>query len=129
LNAGDYQVCLEMLEDLDRLGFDIRDFGNNSIVIHGLPAEMEAVSAKNKIEMMIEQYKALQGKISSGIPERVARAAARASAIDYGKQLSDVEMQEIIDQLFGCSNPNYSPSGKLIVRIVELEELEKYFKE
>ena len=129
LNAGDYQVCLEMMEELEQLGFDIRDFGNNSIVIHGLPAEMESVSAKNKIEMMIEQYKALQGKINSGIPERVARAAARASAINYGKQLSDIEMQEIIDQLFGCSNPNYSPSGKMIVRIVELEELDKYFKE
>ncbi len=129
LNAGDYQVCLEMLEELEQLGFDIRDFGNNSIVIHGLPEEMESVSAKNKIEMMIEQYKALQGEISSGIPERVARAAARASAINYGKQLSELEMQEIIDQLFGCSNPNYSPSGKMIVRIVELEELDKYFKE
>lgn len=129
LNAVDYQVWLEMMEDLERLGFDIRDFGNNSIVIHGLPAEMERVSVVNKIEMMIEQYKALQGEVSSGIPERVARAAARASAIDYGKHLSDIEMQEIIDQLFGCSNPNYSPSGKLIVKIVELEELDKYFKD
>ena len=129
LNAGDYQVCLEMMEELEQLGFDIRDFGNNSIVIHGLPEEMESVSAKNNIEMMIEQYKALQGEISSGIPERVARAAARASAINYGKQLSEIEMQEIIDQLFGCSNPNYSPSGKMIVRIVEMEELDKYFKE
>jgi len=129
LNAVDYQMCLEMLEDLDQLGFDIRDFGNNSIVVHGLPAEMEAVSAVNKIEMMIEQYKSLQGEISTGIPERVARAAARASAIDYGKQLSEIEMQELVDQLFACSNPNYSPSGKLIVKIIELEELDKHFKE
>jgi len=128
LNAIDYQVCLEMLENLDQLGFDIRDFGNNSIVVHGLPAEMEAGSAVNKIELMIEQYKSLQGEISTGIPERVARAAARASAIEYGKQLSEIEMQELVDQLFACSNPNYSPSGKLIVKIIELEELDKHFK-
>ncbi|MEN8203485.1 MAG: DNA mismatch repair endonuclease MutL [Bacteroidota bacterium] len=129
LNAADYQVCLGMLENLEQLGFDIRDFGNNSIVVHGLPAEMEAVSAVDKIEMMIEQYKSLQGEISTGIPERVARAAASASAIDYGKQLSEIEMQELVDQLFACSNPNYSPSGKLIVKIVELEELDTFFKD
>jgi len=129
LNAADYQVCLEILENLEQLGFDIRDFGNNSIVVHGLPAEMEAGSTVNKIELMIEQYKSLQGKISTGIPERVARAAARVSAIEYGKQLSEIEMQELVDQLFACSNPNYSPSGKPIVKIVGLEELDKYFKE
>ncbi len=129
LNAADYLVCLEMLEDLDKLGFDIRDFGNNSIVIHGLPAAMEPASAGNKLEMMIEQYKSLMGEVETGIPERVARAAARTSAIGYGMQLTDIEMQEIVDQLFACSNPNYSPSGKLIAKIIELEELDNHFKD
>lgn len=129
LNAVDYQVCLEMLDHLEQVGFDIRDFGNNSIVVHGLPADMEAVNVVNKIEMMIEQYKSLQGKVSTGIAELVARAAARTSAISYGKQLSELEMQELVDQLFACNNPNYSPSGQLIVKIVELEELDSFFKE
>ncbi len=40
LNAADYQVCLEMMGDLEKLGFDIRDFGNNSVVVHGFPADM-----------------------------------------------------------------------------------------
>jgi DNA mismatch repair protein MutL len=129
LNASDYQVCLEMMDNLEQLGFDIRDFGNNSIVVHGLPAEMEATDTGNKIELMIEQYKSLQGEISTGIPERIARAAARSSAIDYGKQLSEIEMQELVDQLFACSSPNYSPSGLLVVKIIELEELDKHFKD
>lgn len=129
LNASDYQVCLEMMGNLEQLGFDIRDFGNNSIVVHGLPAEMEATDTGNKIELMIEQYKSLQGEISTGIPERIARAAARSSAIDYGKQLSEIEMQELVDQLFACSSPNYSPSGQLVVKIIELEELDKHFKD
>ena len=129
LNAADYQVCLEMLEHLEQLGFDIRDFGNNSVVVQGIPAEMETLSAANKLEMMIEQYKALQGDVKTGIPERIARATARATVIDHGKQLSDIEMQKIVDQLFACSNPNYSPSGKLIVIIIEIEEIDKHFKD
>ena len=80
------------------------------------------------LELMIEQYKTLKGLPETGHAERVSRAAAQASAIHYGKQLTDLEMQEIIDQLFACENPNYTPSGKLIVKIIELEELDSLFK-
>ena len=129
LNAADYQVCLDMMGELEKLGFDVRDFGNNSVIVHGFPADMSATSVGNKLDMMIEQYKSLQGNIDIGTSERIARSAARASAIDYGKQLTDLEIQELVDQLFACSNPNYSPSGKLIVKIIELEELDNHFKE
>jgi DNA mismatch repair protein MutL len=130
LNAEDYQVCLEMMEELEHLGFDVRDFGNQSVVIHGMPSDMN-VSGKGAVdtlEMMIEQYKSLQGELDMGFKERIARSAARTSAIGYGKQLTDLEMQELTDQLFSCSNPNHTPSGKLIVKIIELGELEHQFK-
>ena len=64
----------------------------------------------------------------TGEVERIARAASSAAAIGYGKQLTEIEMQELVDQLFACSNPNYSPTGKLIVKIIELGELENHFK-
>ncbi|MEA3460950.1 MAG: hypothetical protein U9R49_03655, partial [Bacteroidota bacterium] len=129
LNAADYQVCLEMIKAMEQLGFDIRDFGNNSVVIHGFPAEMKPAAAGETIEFMIEQYKTLQGLNDTQQSEKVSRAAAKASAIHYGKQLSDMEMQELIDQLFACETPNYTPSGSLIVRIMDLEELDSHFKE
>ncbi|MEN8230824.1 MAG: DNA mismatch repair endonuclease MutL [Bacteroidota bacterium] len=129
LNAADYQVCLDMIDGLDKVGFDIRDFGNNNVVVHGFPSEMSATGVGNKLELMIEQYKSLQGNIDFGVSERIARSAARASAINYGNSLTDLEIQELVDQLFSCSNPNHSPSGKLIVKIIELEELDNHFKD
>jgi DNA mismatch repair protein MutL len=128
LNAADYQVCLEMMESLEQVGFDIRDFGNRSIVIHGFPSEMKPAGAGDTIELMIEQYKSLQGLNQSEQAERICRAAAKVSAIQYGMQLSEAEMQELIDQLFACENPNHTPSGKLIVKIIGLEELDSHFK-
>ena len=129
LNAADYQVCLEMMPGMEPLGFDIRDFGNNSVVVHGFPADIKPVGAADTLELMIEQYKSLQGLNNTQHAERISRAAAKASAIHYGKQLSDIEMQELIDQLFACENPNHTPSGKLIVRIMDLEELDAHFKD
>jgi len=130
LNAGDYQVCLEMMEELEQLGFDIRDFGNQSIVIHGLPAEIHVSEEQvtHILEMIIEQYKSLQGEIDLGYSEKIARSAARTSAIGYGRQLTVLEIKELTDQLFACTNPNHTPSGKLIVKIIELGELDNHFK-
>ena len=129
LNAADYQVCLEMIHSVAYLGFDIRDFGNSSVVVHGVPADMKPARAGELVEHMIEQYKSLQGLMDTEQAERISRAAAKASAIHYGLQLSELEMQELIDQLFACEIPNYTPSGSLIVRILDLEELDSHFKE
>ncbi|MCK5134595.1 MAG: DNA mismatch repair endonuclease MutL [Bacteroidales bacterium] len=127
LNAADYQVCLEMLDELEKLGFDIRDFGNNSVVVHGIPSDMSPGNTADKLEMMIEQYKTLQSELDLGTNERIARAASSTSAIGYGKHLTEVEMQELADQLFSCGNPNNSPSGKSIVKIIDLEKLDNFF--
>jgi DNA mismatch repair protein MutL len=130
LNASDYQVCIEMMPELEKQGFDIRDFGNQTVVIHGVPSLMNADQgrAPEMVEEMIEQFKSLHGEADLGISEKLARSAARSSAIGYGKSLSEVEMQELTDSLFTCSEPNYTPSGKLIVRIIEIGELDSQFK-
>ena len=117
-----------MIGELEKLGYDIRDFGNNTIVVHGLPDETIPSQAGQKLELLIEQYKSLEGELDSDTPEQIARAASQASAQGYEKQLTELEMKELVDQLFACGNPNYTPSGKLIVRIIEQEELEKFFK-
>lgn len=128
LSAADYQVGLEMLGELEKLGFDIRDFGNNSIVVHGVPADMLPGNTRETIELMIEQYKSLQGELNLGTSELISRAAARASATGFGSPLTEMGIRELVDQLFACSNPNYSPSGHLIVKIIEMEELDNLFK-
>jgi DNA mismatch repair protein MutL len=129
LNASDYQVCLEMMAAMEKLGFDIRDLGANSVVVHGFPSDMKPNEVKDTVELMIEQYKSHQGLKDTEQAERVSRAAASASAIHYGRPLNELEMQELIDQLFACSNPNYTPSGALIVRILDLEDLDAHFKD
>lgn len=131
LNAGDYQVCLDMMKDLEKWGFDIRDFGGQSVVIHGMPSEIN-VSGKGAVdtlEMMIEQYKTLKGELNLGMQEKIAQSTARSSAINYGQQLSEQEMHELTDTLFACENPNYTPSGKLIVKIIDVDELDNQFKD
>jgi len=128
LNASDHAVLLEIMEEICSLGFDIRNLGNHTIVVNGYPSNSAANDPREMIELLLEEYKATGTDIREGSKERVCKSLARASAIPYGKLLTREEMQEIIDALFSSSNPNYSPSGKLILTILNIDEIEDNLK-
>ena len=128
LSTEDYLLLEDILSDLVVLGFDIREFGKNTIVINGYPSSLEGHEPKEIIHTFINEYRHTESDIKAGAKEKLAGSLAVASAIDYSKALTLNEMQEIIDSLFACQNPNYSPSGKVIVTIISIDEIEKLFK-
>ncbi len=128
MNAADYSVVMEILDDICAIGFDISDFGNNSVIINGCPAEIPNPDPKELIEILLEQYKSTQGDIKVNAKENIAKSLAVASAINYGTALTTEEMQIIVDQLFACEEPNYSPTGKKTMSIISMDEFEKKLK-
>jgi DNA mismatch repair protein MutL len=125
LNHADYVTFIGIIENINRLGFDIRDLGNNAIIVNGIPATVKNAGMKDIIEEMLEAYKSYEGDLQVEAREKVARAVAKASAVPYGKVLEQEEMRNLVDHLFACSNPNYSPSGKQVISIINIEEIEK----
>jgi DNA mismatch repair protein MutL len=128
LDPADYLMLREIMDDLHAIGFDIRDFGSNTIVISGYPADCHKENPKELLEAFLEKYKSTDCDIKTSVRERIARSLAVAGAINYGEPLSRQVMQELVDGLFACESPGYSPSGKPIVVILAIEELEKRFK-
>jgi DNA mismatch repair protein MutL len=128
LNPSDFVTFTEIIEDINKLGFDIREFGSNTIIIHGIPGYVKSSDLTSTIEQMLEDYKSYDGDPETGINEKIARSLAKASAIPYGKVLETEEMRELVDQLFSCTNPNYSPSGKPVLYIIKTDELDQNFK-
>ena len=128
LNHADYVTFIGIIESINRLGFDIRDLGNNTIIVNSVPATVKNAVLKDIIEDMLETYKSYEGDLQLEAKEKIARAVARASAIPYGRVLELEEMRNLVDHLFACANPNYSPSGKQVISIMNIEEIEKIFK-
>jgi DNA mismatch repair protein MutL len=128
MNAADHNIIMDILEDICSIGFDINDFGNNTIIINGCPSDIHNPDPKELIEILLEQYKSTQSDLKINAKENVARAMAIASAINYGTPLATEEMQELVDQLFACEEPNYSPSGKKTMSILSMDEFEKKLK-
>ena len=127
LNASDHTILMDLLDDFIQLGFDIRDLGNNNIVINGYPADMEQIEPKSMIDCFLEEYKQCQSDIKVKARERLALSLARASAISYQKVLSEIEMRDLFDTLFNCINPGQLPDGKIVFTIFASDEIEKRF--
>jgi len=128
LSPADWVLLKEIEEDINLLGYDLRHLGNNVIAINSQPADTGFSSPGEMLKIVLDIYKNTETDPATGIKEKVASAMARASAIQYGKILSQSEMEELFDSLFGCSAPNYSPTGKPVINIIMLEELDKRFK-
>jgi DNA mismatch repair protein MutL len=128
MSPSDYLLLKEIEDDINLLGFDFRHLGNNVISINSQPGENGSTNPGEMLKMVLEVYKNTEADPATGTKEKVASAMARASSIPYGKVLSQSEMEDLFDSLFACSAPNYSPSGKPVINIITLEELDKRFK-
>jgi len=128
LNASDATLLASILPDLRSLGFDIREFGKNSFIINGTPGVLNTSSPIEIIESLLEEFKNSPVNLQEKAREAVAVSLAQASAIPYGQTLKPGEINELIDNLFACETPNFSPKGKKILSIMPLEDFEKLLK-
>lgn len=128
LSTDDYQLTLQLLNELSQLGFDISDKGAQTIAINGYPAEAEGNDIRVLIENILDEYKNNADTLKSDYKLNLAKSFAAASAIDCGTRLSIAEMSELFNRLFVCSDQSYTPSGKPIISIISIDELGKYLK-
>lgn len=129
LNTHDYMLVKELAGELAAFGFDIREFGPQSIIVSGCPVDAGSADPAMMIESLLSEYKTSGSAFKETPREQIALNLARSAAINYGKSLNREEMQEIIDKLFACELPNYSPDGKPVIVIINSDEIEKRFRQ
>jgi DNA mismatch repair protein MutL len=127
-SAADFALALEMQPEIEALGFRFDVFGKNTLVVNGVPANVQAANEKELFEGLIEQFKVNQSELALPLQENLARALARRASIKTGQPLVREEMQALVDSLFACSTSNYSPDGKPTFFIFELNKIESYFR-
>ena len=114
-------VLTQLLEDLGHIGFDLSDLGGHTFAINGVPAGIEGIDPVQLLHQMVTDA---QNPIES-LHAQVALSLARSAAIPYGQILSNEEMESIINELFSCSNVNYTPDGKTVLCILPQGDIEQ----
>ena len=128
LNSGDFSLVKELKEEINQLGFEFEEMGDRVIVIQGVPSELAPCNEKEVFEGLIEQYKHNAEKLQLPKNESLARALAKRTATNRCNKLKKEEMDHLIDRLFACEQPNYTPDGNPTYVLVSLEQINEWFR-
>lgn len=128
LTPNDFTLAETLIPHFKTLGFDIEPFGKNTIVIQGTPSELGEFNSQEMVEGILESYKLNTFDAKLDPFENMCRSLAKGAGIRYGKPLEDEEIALILQNLFLCENPMYSPSGKPVIMEMSKSELEAFFK-
>jgi DNA mismatch repair protein MutL len=127
LAAADAIMLVELLPDLEQLGYKLEPFGNNTFVVNGTPADVDQASEINAIEKLIEQYKHFSSDLKFSKREKLLRSLSLQQAIKAGTSLTEKEMKNLTEDLFDCATPNATPTGKPTYMSFKKDEMDRMF--
>lgn len=127
-SIADSLLIQEMTDELRALGFDLSPLGGGSFAINGIPAGLDGLHPVDLLTQIVESIKDKGSDQASDIHHRLALTLARSAAIVAGQVLTGAEMDDLINQLFACSNPNHTADGRLIVTIMMQADIDRMFK-
>ena len=123
LNINDASILKEIKPELEKIGFRIESMNNTTFVINGTPVDCKGNDAVSIIEKILDDYKTNNSGNQSDKKLNLARSLASQMAVKAGQTLNEVEMQDIIDRLFGCAVAEVAPNGKKIFTIINADDI------
>ena len=115
-------VLEKILPELAGIGFEVNSLGGNSFAVNGMPAGLDGLDPVSLLRQLVAD--AASDVQLSDLHARLALGLARSAAIPYGQVLTNDEMESLINDLFSCSNVNYTPDGKAILSILPQTDIE-----
>ena len=128
LPASEAAVLQSIMDDLSAVGFDLSDLGGGSYAINGVPSGIDGLNPVDLVRSMLHPAMEKGNDVKEEIQDILALTLARAAAIVYGQVLSNEEMVSLVDNLFACPSPNYTPDGRVVLTTIKEEEIDKLFR-
>jgi DNA mismatch repair protein MutL len=123
----DFLVLSELGADIRKLGFDLREFGKNTFVLNGVPSGLPSGKEKELLESILESYKNNSTAFKNNHRENLLRSVAFNLSVKHGQELEAREMEQIAADLFKCSQPNFTASGRPTFINISSSEIERKF--
>ncbi|MEP3967962.1 MAG: DNA mismatch repair endonuclease MutL, partial [Nonlabens sp.] len=107
-------ILIALQEELEHTGFLFKSLENNVVEIEGLPLELKEKDVPGVLEAVIakEQHDLPENTYSPA--DRLAQTMATSMSIKTGEVLNSEAMENLVDELFACKEPEVTSSGKKI---------------
>lgn len=126
LNNVDMSKCVENIDVFKRLGFDLEEFGPNSIAIRGVPLLFG--NPQNK-ELFLDILDNINPDMQNNYITRIDKIMkiACTNAIKSGDSIDNMEILALFEDLRQCENPFTCPHGRPTIIEMTKRDIEKNF--
>ena len=128
LSLADSDKVEQHGESLEKMGFSIRDFGDNSYVISAVPALGSHISPSNLLLDVLEQFGAAQNRnVSGSLLEDILASMACKSAVKAGDRLSAEEIEALLNNMARADLFSHCPHGRPVLKHFSDTDIKKWF--
>jgi DNA mismatch repair protein MutL len=117
----------EIQPNLEGIGFAFEKMGFDALIISGLPAQISNTNVTEILHDLIYNLQENLPEDSFSLSDSISKFMAKSVAIKSGKYLNTIELENIVNGLFACKEPNVSPFQKPIFITLTSEDLDKRF--
>ncbi len=126
LAPDEFSRLLELMPSLEALGFRIREFGKDTVVVEGVPGDVAWGREREILRDVLDRASEARG--GAEFLDKLAANYACKAAVKAGDPLTQEEMASLVDRLFATENPYYCPHGRPTIVHLSLHELDKRFE-
>lgn len=127
LSKQEIELIKELKEPLENLGFVFEKFTKETVVFSGIPSNIQESKVATLLDDLISDIHVDFKTDSFSQNDIIAKSMAKNLAVKSGISLSDLELENIVNSLFACKDPNISPFNKPIFITITVDDLEKRF--
>lgn len=128
LQAYELNAIKSREELFNKIGFIFDDFGNNSIIIRGIPYLIEGYSPKDIFLELTDKLLESVKPITTPLADEIIHTIACKAAIKANKKLDDREVHQLLSELANTGRRYTCPHGRPTVIRLTKYEIEKMFK-
>ncbi|MDB8552716.1 DNA mismatch repair endonuclease MutL [Turicibacter sanguinis] len=127
-SANELLLLKESLPSLMKFGFEIEEFGGQSLVVRTIPVWVQNLDAKLIVETILQQI-IYDNKVDIGkLRESVAIMMSCKGSIKANQYINEHEIKQMLVDLCLCDQPYTCPHGRPIIVKLTKYEIEKLFK-
>ncbi len=127
ISKNDVNTVKQIRQDMNSAGFHISEIQEEALVLDSIPSTIAEKEVVGIIESLIENFRNEVPESSFSQVDLITKSLAKSLAIKSGTSLNNREQENLLNKLFSCKEPNYSPFGKKTFITLSLNDLEEKF--
>jgi len=124
LSIAQQSILASMRGDLQAIGFEFDEQSIDQVL--GIPMDVLPQDAAHVLIQLVDDLESIEHTGFSTV-DRMAQLMSKSMAINTGKFLTVEEQLGLINDLFSCKEPEFSPDRKPVIVSITAEELLKKF--